>query len=632
MSVATKVFAGFIALLTGFGLLAAASLAEIRELSEDLRALEEGQLALSRSATQLEIYQQNRLRDLNQGLGEQASEGREAILRIGRTYYPEVVRSAAEELLAIVEEAELEENYASTLRGHVKAILDGHAALTALTQRALEDGRLAAESLEPLERELRSETYQLSKRIADETHRAVRRSAARERAATWWVLSMTGVALVVGLLGTLLAQRAVAPIGRLVRYARALSRGDYSQPVPKTRRDELGMLAEELSWMARSQQEREAEAERQSQELERAYRRVEELKRYHESIVRSLQTAVVVTDRLFRVSSVNPAAERHWGLNAAELRGQPFADTSLGAVLVPAVIEGGDEGQVLRNLEIGERVLDARIHELDREGSGPSPGWVFAIEDVSEAAATKEALLRSERLATIGRMSAHVTHEIRNPLSSIGLNAEMLRDLGAGEEARQLCEAISREVDRLTELTNEYLRFARLPAPELRPIDATKLLEDVAAFSGPECRAAGVELKLELPEEAPTVAGDPDQLRQALLNLLRNGREAMPEGGRLILGARLKSESLVLFVRDEGCGIPQADLDRIFDPFHSTKLTGTGLGLTLTHQIIGEHGGRLDVESEEARGTEFRIHLSLSQGAQMPAHSASAPRPVSVLG
>jgi len=632
VSVATKVFAGFIALLTGFGLLAAASLAEIRELSEDLRALEEGQLALSRSATQLEVHQQNRLRDLNRGLGEQASEGREAILRIGRTYYPDVIASAAEELLAIVDQNPLEPDYAATLRSHVEAIRDGHAALTALTQRALEDGQLSAEALEPLERELRSETYQLGKRIADETHRAVRRSAARERAATWWVLSMTGVALVVGLLGTLLARRAVAPIGRLVRYARALSRGDYNQPAPKTRRDELGVLAEELSWMARSQQEREAEAERQSHELERAYRRVEELKRYHESIVRSLQTAIVVTDRQFRVSSLNPAAERHWGLDPSELRGRPFAETTLGAVLVPAVSEDDEEGQILRNLEVEGRVLDARIHELDREGSGPSPGWVFAIEDVSEAAATKEALLRSERLATIGRMSAHVTHEIRNPLSSIGLNAEMLRDIGAGEEARQLCEAIAKEVDRLTELTNEYLRFARLPTPELRPTDVHRLLRDVAAFSGPECRAAEVDLVLDLPEEIPSVPGDADQLRQALLNLLRNGREAMPEGGKLVLGARNSPGSLVLFVRDEGCGIPQADLDRIFDPFHSTKLTGTGLGLTLTHQIIGEHGGRLEVQSEEEGGTEFRIHLNLRQEGQMADHSAPGPRPLSVLG
>lgn len=631
MSVATKVFGGFIALLMGFGLLAAVSLAEIRELSEDLRILEEEQLALSRSATQLEIYQQNRFRDLSRGMAEQA-EGRDAILRIGRTYYPEVISGAATQLLDIVDQAKLEAEYARTLRRHVEHILEGHSALTALTQRALEDGRLTPEAFEPLERELRSETYQLAKRIADETQRAVRRSAARERAATWWVLTMTGVALFIGLLGTLIARRAVAPIGRLVRYARALSRGDYGQVAPRTRPDELGLLAEELSWMARAQQEREAEGVRQSQELEQAYRRVEELKRYHESIVRSLQTAVVVTDRQFRVSSLNPAAERIWGLNPAELRGLPFAETGLGNALISALDGEGAETQVLSGLEVEGRVLDARVHELDREGSGPSPGWVFAIEDVSEAAATKEALLRSERLATIGRMSAHVTHEIRNPLSSIGLNAEMLRDLGSGEEAKQLCEAIGREVDRLTELTNEYLRFARLPAPELRPTDLGSLLEDVAAFYAPECRAAGVELEVELPKTAPLVPLDPDQLRQALLNLLRNGREAMPEGGQLHMGLMVDGEEAIVFVRDQGCGIPERDLERIFDPFHSTKLTGTGLGLTLTLQIVGEHGGRLEVDSSDSRGTEFRIYLSLVQGGKMPAHSGASIPTISALG
>lgn len=226
----------------------------------------------------------------------------------------------------------------------------------------------------------------------------------------------------------------------------------------------------------------------------------------------------------------------------------------------------------------------------------------------------QEALLRAEKLATVGRMAAQITHEIRNPLSSIGLNAELLAeefpsDLEGADEARRLCSAIVREVDRLAEITEEYLRYARLPKPDLAREDVAALVRDLLAFVQPELDAAGIRVELELPDTLPADV-DEHQLRQALLNLVRNSREAMAQGGALsIIGRQLDGGSIELLIRDTGIGMDPQAIDRMFDPFFTSKRGGTGLGLSLTQQIITQHHGVVRCESEPTRGTTFTIRL-----------------------
>ncbi|HJZ88084.1 MAG TPA: ATP-binding protein [Polyangia bacterium] len=220
----------------------------------------------------------------------------------------------------------------------------------------------------------------------------------------------------------------------------------------------------------------------------------------------------------------------------------------------------------------------------------------------------EQQLIRSERLAATGRIAAQITHEIRNPLSSIGLNTELLQDELAGTpEAERLLRAIQREVDRLTDITEQYLRFARLPQPKLEPEDLGAIARSLADFSREECARQKVELEVEI-QPAPALA-DENQMRQALLNLIRNAREAMPGGGRLSVRVRLEDRAAVVRVGDTGPGIPAADRAHIFEPFFSTKEGGTGLGLALTQQIVTQHGGAIEIESEPGRGTTFVVRL-----------------------
>ncbi len=223
-------------------------------------------------------------------------------------------------------------------------------------------------------------------------------------------------------------------------------------------------------------------------------------------------------------------------------------------------------------------------------------------------------VVRAERLAAVGKMAAMITHEVRNPLSSIGLNAELLEDelaaLAAGDEAKELCRAIGREVDRLTAITEEYLSFARLPTPRLAAGSVTVVVDDLARFVRDDLASRGVALSVEHEAAVPRALLDEGQIRQSVLNLVRNAAEAVAGhgGGHVAIRTRAEGEQVAIEVADDGPGVPADLRDRLFDPFVSTKDGGTGLGLALTHQIVRDHGGTLTL-TPDGPGATFTIRL-----------------------
>jgi len=235
-------------------------------------------------------------------------------------------------------------------------------------------------------------------------------------------------------------------------------------------------------------------------------------------------------------------------------------------------------------------------------------------------------LIRSERLATAGRMAAHITHEIRNPLASLGLNVELLGDeVGPdNQEARKLVTSIGNEIDRLSEITENYLRFVRLPKPKLERLDLGAVATSVLEFAGGELAQAKIAWDIKVEPGVPGVVADESQLRQALLNLMRNAKEAMAGGGRLqIEVGRADGGQVRLALADSGSGISRENLGQIFEPFFSTKAKGTGLGLALVQQIVGEHGGRIEVDCPPGGGTRFTILLPVA-GPTAPADAPAA--------
>jgi signal transduction histidine kinase len=246
---------------------------------------------------------------------------------------------------------------------------------------------------------------------------------------------------------------------------------------------------------------------------------------------------------------------------------------------------------------------------------------------VAAIARARHELVQAERLAAVGRMAAHVTHEIRNPISAMGLNVEMLQEELAGiadaDEARQLVAAVGAEIDRLAALSQQYLKLARRQQPEFEPLDVGTLINEIVRFVQAELDRAEITVHVDIAANLPDVLADDAQLRQALINLIRNAREAMPNGGVLRVEAAMISKTKIeLLVIDSGEGIPEASRASLFDPFFTTKKQGTGLGLAITREIVEAHGGAISCESATPHGTVFRVTLPIE-----PPPTSQRPNP-----
>lgn len=232
----------------------------------------------------------------------------------------------------------------------------------------------------------------------------------------------------------------------------------------------------------------------------------------------------------------------------------------------------------------------------------------------------QDRLLDSERLAAVGTLAAKVAHEVRNPLSSISLNLELLEDEIAGNAARPadpakgLVSSIKVEIERLAEVTEDYLRLARLPEPKLATESLGELLESLCDLLRSEMEERRVKIKARIDPGISLVLVDRSQLRQAFINVLRNAFEAMPSGGLVTVSAKQTGGRVEIAIADEGPGIPADHLEKIFEPFFTTKAGGTGLGLAIAKEIVEAHGGQIDCSSRPGSGTVIIISLPLGEG------------------
>lgn len=237
--------------------------------------------------------------------------------------------------------------------------------------------------------------------------------------------------------------------------------------------------------------------------------------------------------------------------------------------------------------------------------------------------AAQHELLVSERMATVGRLSLKVAHEVRNPISAIELNAEMLQEIIRGpsdqdmEEAAGLVAAIRDQVNALDALTEEYLAFARFPRPQFEEESVNHLIEELAEFVRPVASRQGLVVRVETDPAVPMMEIDRALLRQAILNLVKNGFEAMSRGGEMTIATRLSGEALEIAVSDSGQGISAEVAQRLFESFFTTKPQGTGLGLGIARQITEEHGGELHWANEPGRGVTFTIRLPVKRAVNV---------------
>jgi two-component system sensor kinase FixL len=345
------------------------------------------------------------------------------------------------------------------------------------------------------------------------------------------------------------------------------------------------------------------------------------------AIVETAVDAIITIDEDGTIQSVNSSVEKLFGYTSNELLGQnvsmmmphPYRDEH------DIYLENYKRSGERKIIGIGREILAKKkdgsvfpiklsVSEFFVRGRRMFTGM---IHDMTEQKHLQDQIVRSERLAVIGKMAAKVAHEVRNPLSSISLNAELLEDEIGGmdpeiaEEATNLIQAIIKEIDRVTLLTEEYLQFSRLPESRPSPGTYDELLEEILEFLEPELQQKKIQYVLKRSTSGFRVRLDRIQFRRVLLNIIRNAIESMPDGGTLSVSTEMNTDIGILSIQDTGIGIPEDKVLNVFDPFFTTKDFGTGLGLAITEQVVHEHGGQIFCDSELGCGTTFRIELPI---------------------
>jgi signal transduction histidine kinase len=235
---------------------------------------------------------------------------------------------------------------------------------------------------------------------------------------------------------------------------------------------------------------------------------------------------------------------------------------------------------------------------------------VVVVEDVTQLRHMEEVVEREERLAAVGRLAAGLAHEIRNPLASLSGSVQLMQD----ESSSPLHAIVLREVEHINGLVEDFLDIARPLQLRTSPTDVAGVVADVVqAFSQDQRYQERCEVLL-LREEVPMCMVDGGRVRQVVWNLVLNAAQATPEFGRIEVGVAMADGALVISVADQGIGISKERLDRIFDPFYTTRTGGTGLGLANVERIVRAHGGAVSVSSTEGKGTRFVLRFPLQTG------------------
>jgi two-component system, NtrC family, nitrogen regulation sensor histidine kinase NtrY len=422
--------------------------------------------------------------------------------------------------------------------------------------------------------------------------------------------------------GLYLARGITDPVEQLAEGTKEVAAGNLAYKVQARGDDEIGALVESFNRMTDDLGESKRRLEEAYLDLQDKHTELEERRRYIETVLEAITTGVVSFDPLGRVTTINRAAARMFGLDAAASVGRLVEEVfgSAGARDVVALVHrtrrpraSGSE-QALHLRRNGAALSLVASATPLRGSDGEYAGAVVVFDDLTE-------LLKAQRLAAWREVAQRIAHEIKNPLTPIQLSAQRLRrrlSRVTGEDARIVDECtgtIIHEVDALKRLVDEFSRFARMPARAARPTDVRPIVDAVARLY----HEANPTLTLVTRHaaELPTLEVDPDHLKRAVLNLIENAVEAVGGAGEVsVETARLPEAAGVrITVSDSGPGIPSEHREKLFQPYFSTKAAGMGLGLAIVHEIVEEHGGTIRVEDNVPRGVRFVLELPATRAA-----------------
>ena len=350
-----------------------------------------------------------------------------------------------------------------------------------------------------------------------------------------------------------------------------------------------------------------------------------EMKDYTAKLLETMDNAVISVDNKGNIKTFNRKSEEIFGKKREEVLNKDCQEVlnlniNEKSLFKKCLLE---KKNIAREIILDEKGLKKKILDINTsfltDESGEITGVVAVIRDVTEIKDLNEEVARHKRLAALGKLSAGIAHEIRNPLSSIrGLAQFVYNSFSRTDERKEDLKTIIQEVDRLNKLVVQVLDFAKLKKPNLTKFSLNDLIRNIAELFKLEIKNKQIKFNLELSPDISQIQADEDQVRQILMNVIINAIQAIPKKGEIKIKtekALLRGESAIkLIIKDSGVGIPEKDFNQIFDPFFSTKEKGSGLGLSIVYKLTEAHQGEIKVESKEGEGTKFVIFLPQKGG------------------
>lgn len=380
------------------------------------------------------------------------------------------------------------------------------------------------------------------------------------------------------------------------------------------------------------------------EQVQNYFLRLAQEKGFLETVFNAIQEGIIVTDSGSRITYLNDAACKLFGLDPNDavgkrlderLRGLDWESLTQGGgpvshdmeifypenrfinfYVVPLVIEHRNAGTGTGGARSPEGVAEAEGKREPRfKKAADQVGHVMIVRDITESRRTAQQTIESERLNALTLLAAGVAHEIGNPLNSLHIHLQLmerkLRELdgAAKTDLQQSLEIARSEVHRLDSIVTQFLRAIRPTHPQLRPENLNAIVEEAVRFFTPEIHDRDIVVEQELRADLPLLQLDRDQMKQAFYNVITNALEAIKRRGTLRIRTDLDDTHVVIRFQDTGSGMSAENLSRIFEPYFTTKPSGTGLGLLIVRRIVREHGGELSIESTEGQGLTLTIRL-----------------------
>ena len=411
-------------------------------------------------------------------------------------------------------------------------------------------------------------------------------------------------------LAAVVSRATLAPLGHIAAQLDRISAGQYDAPSPEAKgfpggTDELGQVSRKISQVG--------------QQLRGVHEIFSTLRENMDSVMAGLEDGLLLFTRDARAVMVSPAAEKFLGAPAGHFLGRRVNEIFPAGHPLHEVlrIEGDELSEVAAETELataaGSKRVGVSVQAIQEDGQ--RMGALVTLRDLDSLESINTQLQVSERLAALGRITAGVAHEVKNPLNSMRLWLENLKEsLGSELDSgsQQAVQVLDKEIDRLDAVVKRFLDFTRPMEVRLEATQLSNVLKEVVEIAKPQLQKARIQVAQLLPIDVPEVYVDPALLKQAVFNLVLNAIEAMPTGGQLRLMLSRRGEMAEITVADTGKGIPVENRQKIFQLFFTTRPGGSGIGLASTFRIVQLHNGSIDFTTEVGRGTTFRIELPLA--------------------